>query len=289
MRGLGGHLVVLDAEALSTADIVIDTAHLTVPDDTGALVDLRDGRGWLRRLAPEDWRDTDPPGGHDAVVRSGWLSALVTIVRLSELRWLSPLDVLFAAEDKLAQQRACAVLEIRCPPMALVTRPEHIPSELGDHLVVKAFASGHFRDATGTGHVVYATEMHRSDDRLALLAGAPFLVQQRAQARAHLRIVTMNDRAWACELDAASLPVDWRADEAAHSSFKPTSHPGVEASAVALAARLGLGYSSQDWLIDATGAALFLDLNPAGQWLFLPDEVAAAVTSAIAHWLVGMA
>lgn len=277
----------LDAEALSAAEVVIDTQQLAVPDNSGALVDLRAGRGWLRRLAPEDWRDTDPPGGHDAVVRSAWLSALVTIVRLSEVRWLSPLDALFAAEDKLAQQRACAALGVRCPPMALVTRPEHIPSELGDHLVVKAFASGHFRDASGTGHVVFATEMHRSDERLALLAGAPFLVQQRAQARAHLRVVTVNDRAWACELDATNLPVDWRADEDAHSSFEPTSQPRIAASAVALAARLGLGYSSQDWLIDTTGAALFLDLNPAGQWLFLPDEVAAAATGAIARWMVG--
>jgi hypothetical protein len=48
-----------------------------------------------------------------------------------------------------------------------------------------------------------------------------------------------------------------------------------------------LGYSSQDWVIAPTGAALFLDLNPAGQWLFLPADVAEAATTAIARWLIG--
>jgi hypothetical protein len=238
-------------------------------------------------LAPEDWRDHATPGGHDAVVRSAWLSTLLTITRLAELDWISPLDALFAAEDKLTQQRACQVVGASTPAMVLVTRPARIPSELGDHLVVKPMAAGHFRDATGTGRVVHATEMHRSDERLDLLAGAPFLVQQCIQAHTHLRIVTVDRDALVCELDATNLPLDWRADEAAHSSFRATSRPQVAAKAIALTRKLGVGYSSQDWVIDADGTAFFLDLNPAGQWLFLPDDIAEQVTAAIAHWLTG--
>ena len=140
---------------------------------------------------------------------------------------------MFAAEDKLAQQRACHALGIAVPPIAFVTRPERIPAELGDWLVVKPMAIGHFRDATGAGRVVHATEMHRSDERLELLAGAPFLVQQRVEARAHLRVVTVGQQAWVCELDATDRPLDWRADEAAHSSFWATSRPDVATRATA--------------------------------------------------------
>jgi phosphoribosylaminoimidazole carboxylase (NCAIR synthetase) len=215
------------------------------------------------------------------------VSTLVTIARLPELTWLSPLDVLFAAEDKLAQQAACRALGIAVPPTVLVTRPHRIPTELGEWLVVKPMAAGHFRDATGVGRVVHATEMHRSDERLELLAGAPFLVQERVRARMHLRVVTVDRQAWVCELDAADLPLDWRADEAAHSSFTPASRPTIASKALELAQRLQLGYSSQDWVIDLDGSASFLDLNPAGQWLFLPPETAGQATTAIANWLAG--
>lgn len=276
----------MDAESLSAADVLVHEGTVALPDASGQLVDLSGARGWLRRLAPERWRDDAPPGGHDAVVRSAWVSALVTIARLADVRWLSPLDAMFSAEDKLAQQRACHALGIPVPPIALVTRPERIPAELGDWLVVKPMAVGNFRDATGAGRVVHATEMHRTDERLELLAGAPFLVQRRVEARAHLRVVTVNQQAWVCELDATDRPLDWRADEAAHSSFLATSRPDVANMAAALTESMGLGYSSQDWVIDPNGAALFLDLNPAGQWRFLPADVADEATFAIARWLI---
>lgn len=279
--------MLIDAERLSSVDAVVDGERIRLPDDSGALVDLRGGRAWLRRLAPEDWRDDVMPGGHDAVVRSAWLTALITIARLADLRWLSPLDALFSAEDKLTQQRACLAVGVPTPQMAFVTRPGRIPAELGDWLVVKPMAAGHFRDATGVGRVVHATEMHRTDERLQLLAGAPFLVQQRIDARAHLRVVTVDQSAWVCELDATDRPLDWRADEAAHYSFEATSRPDVATKAIALTNKLALGYSSQDWIIDDNGVALFLDLNPAGQWLFLPDEVSEQITMAIARSLTG--
>jgi glutathione synthase/RimK-type ligase-like ATP-grasp enzyme len=279
--------VLVDAERLRTADVVVSGERIALPDDSGALVDLRSGRGWLRRLAPEDWRDDVKPGGHDAVVRSAWLSALVTIARLADLQWLSPLDAMFAAEDKLTQQAACRALGIPIPAMVLVTRPERIPQELGEWVVVKPMAAGHFRDTTGTGRVVHATEMRRSDERLELLAGAPFLVQERITAKTHLRVVTVGQQGWVCALDATNRPLDWRADDSAHSSFETTSRPDVVAKALMLTQHLGLGYSSQDWVIDGRGNPFFLDLNPAGQWLFLPKDVTGAATGAIVRWLIG--
>ena len=51
-----------------------------------------------------------------------------------------------------------------------------------------------------------------------------------------------------------------------------------------LADALKVGYSSQDWVV-GEGQPYFLDLNPGGQWLFLPDPTSADVTEAIAAWL----
>ena len=227
-----GHLVIVDAEQLSLADIYLTEDRVELPDVTGALTELSGGRGWLRRLAPQDWQADLIAGQHDAVVRSAWVSALLAVCVIADLQWLSPLGVLFAAEEKLVQQRACRTLGIDFPTTVVVTRPDRIPADLGDRLVVKPLGVGHYRDA-------------------------------------------------------ADLPLDWRADEGAHSSFRPGSYPAIGDRAVALAARLGVGYSSQDWIIDSAGNSTFLDLNPAGQWLFLPEQTACAVTGAIAGWLTG--
>jgi hypothetical protein len=57
-----------------------------------------------------------------------------------------------------------------------------------------------------------------------------------------------------------------------------------ERAAVTLVSTLRAGFTSQDWTVDDAGPA-FLDLNPGGQWLFLPDEVSAPATAALAAWL----
>ena len=82
------------------------------------------------------------------------------------------------------------------------------------------------------------------------------------------------------------MPVDWRHSDEAHSSFVVASEPGVARDALRIAGALHAGFSSQDW-IDTGEGAVFLDLNPAGQWLFLPQEVSEPATEALASWLVG--
>jgi hypothetical protein len=160
-----------------------------------------------------------------------------------------------------------------------------IPSEFGGEVIVKPFAAGHFREDTGIARVVFATAMSRDDPRLDLLAGAPFLVQPRLDAASHRRVVTVGEQAWVCELPAEAIDLDWRSTESAHSSFRQIENLRAAGDALRLAGHLGVGYSSQDWLVDRTGEAHFLDLNPAGQWMFLP--AAEEITAAIADWLVG--
>lgn len=278
--------IVIDAETLGSHRFRLDNSGFEIEYE-GKAQRIVNCRGWLRRLAPESWHFDPDPGSHEGVVRASWTAALTSIVELADVDWLCSLQAIFAAEDKLVQQRTCRRLGIRTPQAVLCTAADQIPAELGQALVVKPLASGHFYDKEGHGHVVHATSIERGDSRLNLLANAPFLVQRRVDARAHLRVVTVLDQAWTAELGAAGISFDWRATEAAHFSFVAAPNPEIESKAVNIADALNVRYSSQDWLIDCGGDAYFLDLNPAGQWLFLPDEVSDAITLAIAEWLTG--
>jgi hypothetical protein len=285
VRASGGRALVFDAESLSETDFVLDDRGVKFFDGDGRPQALSHCRGWMRRIAPEKWHGGVWLDGHSGVVRQAWGSVVASLVELAEVTWLSNLPRIFAAENKLIQLCACRELGVRSPPTVLLTRRNRIPAEFGGDLIVKPFAAGHFREDTGDAKVVYATAMKRDDPRLDLLAGAPFLVQPRLDAIAHRRIVTVKERAWVCEISAEGVDLDWRATEHAHASFRLVEDHEAGAQALRLAQHLKVGYSSQDWLVDQTGETHFLDLNPAGQWMFLP--AAGAITSAIADWLMG--
>jgi len=283
--------VVLDAVSLSDVVRWFDPAGIRLIDVAGADVSLgvdqMTARGWIRRLAPAGWDLGVPLGSHGAARLSSRLALLAAILREPSLMWLTPVDPLFAAENKMVQYRTALASGIRIPVTAVSGSPGDLAAALGDSFVLKPLGPGHFQEPDGSSQVVYVNEIRAADLTGTDLLDAPFLAQEVIAANVHLRVVTVGRRAWTAELDAAGLPVDWREDESAHHAFAATDRwPQVENAAVRLAAALGVGYSSQDWLIDGDGF-VFVDLNPGGQWLFLSEPIATSVAQALASWLAG--
>lgn len=210
---------------------------------------------------------------------------MVALATHEGVEWLTPLDRLVLADNKILQGRAARGIGLQVPPTVVCSRPGDVPAELGERLVIKPLGTAQF--ASGSEQrVVFAQAVDRPELEHMPLAGAPFLVQSLIPALEHLRVVTVRDRCWIASLDAEGLPLDWRAADHAHGAFIPKENGSVEAHALRLAARLGLGFSSQDWILAESGAWL-LDVNPGGQWLFLPAPIAEDVSLAIADWLAG--
>lgn len=283
--------VVLDAVSLSDVVQWLDPANIRLIDVSGAIVSLGAdrvaARGWIRRLAPAGWDLGVPLGSHGAARLSARLALLAAILREPSLIWLTQVDPLFAAENKVVQYRTALAAGIRIPATAVSGSPGDLAAELGDSFVLKPLGPGHFQEPDGSSQVLFVQEVRAVDLAGTDLLDAPFLAQEVVAADVHLRVVTVGRRAWTAELVAAGLPVDWREHESAHHAFAATERwPQVENAAVRLAAALGVGYSSQDWLIDEDGP-VFVDLNPGGQWLFLPEPIATSVARALAGWLVG--
>jgi len=248
----------------------------------------RGSRGWLRRFAPPDWHRGVLLDSKDAAVKTAWLTLLTAFVRSSGVEWLTDLDALNRAENKLAQYRAALTLGIPTPATVVASDRASLPTDLAHRIVVKPLGPGHFTRGSGDRRVLYANVATLDEPLLDDLPGAPFIVQDRIEARTHLRVVTVRSSVWACAVDAGEVPFDWRRHAAAQRSFRPARPPvEVEDGAGRISEHLRLGYTSQDWVIDHAGTAWFLDLNPSGQWLFLPEPVASAVAERLAAWLTG--
>jgi hypothetical protein len=283
---LSGDVLVVDAASLSQGVYRLEAGRFcfTRPGSALTIDENAPIRGWLRRLAPPDWQRGITLESRQAAVKTSWLSLLTGVIRTCGVSWLTGVDALIVSESKLLQHDAARRVGV-CTPKSIITNDRQVAADyLPDELVLKPLGPGHFFDGEEP-FVVFATAIRNDAPELDALAGAPFITQERIVARAHLRIVTVEDRVWAARLDATDRPLDWRRQDAAHRSFHATLAPAtVRDGGLRVATALDLGYSSQDWL-ETDSEPVLLDVNPAGQWLFLPPEVADPVTDAIAAWL----
>lgn len=276
--------LVVDAHSIREMSWSIGPSEVQIGDWT-----VRQGtRGWIRRLAPAGHQHGLTLGTVEAAEHSAWLALLTSLMRLDIVTWLSPFDVIIGGEDKLVQYAAAKRLGIPYPDTVVTSTSQGLRERFGPEVVIKPLGVAHFSDPDETFKVVAAQSLATDDERLVKLAGAPFIVQERLHASAHLRVVTVLDDVFGAELDARGLPLDWRTAAEAHHSFQPRVLPDeVQKGALRIATELGARYSSQDWAVTENGA-YFLDLNPVGQWLFLPKPVADAVTAALAAWVDGL-
>lgn len=280
-----GCRVVVDAASLERSVLQVTPEVTTLLTDAGEHVELPPAvaRGWVRRVAPASWEHGTQLGSHQAAIMAARVSLLAAIMREPSVDWVTPIDRLYAAENKIIQYRAAMVAGLRVPRTLVAINQHELADELGEPFVPKPLGPGNF-EADDRQHVVYVTSHRAADLAEADLLSAPFLAQSVIMAKKHLRCVTVDQEAWVAELDANELPLDWRSHGPAHSSFRAARWPETQADAIRLASSLGVGFSCQDWIVDDDGP-VFLDLNPGGQWLFLPEAVSAPATRALADWL----
>lgn len=244
-------------------------------------------RGWLRRVAPSRWTTGQLVGSVADVSLRARVSLVASLTRFRNCEWLTRVDALQAAEDRLYQLAAARHIGIATPRTVVSADPDAVLPTLGSDAVLKPLVTGAFVDEHGQPQVVHTTEL--TEDLLATgdFGAAPFIAQERIEVRHHLRVVTARSEVRTAALDAQDWPLDWRMAEDAHSAWRRYDAPDVEAQALRLVGALGVGFSSQDWLVPENGPAVFIDLNPAGQWMFLPEDVAQPITESIVDFLSG--
>ena len=114
------------------------------------------------------------------------------------------------------------------------------------------------------------------------------MLQERVAAAAHYRVVTVGTQCFVSRLE--STEADWRVladDLQVWRRCSPTDLPDrLQDQASTIAREMGLGFTSQDWVLDSQGDAISLELNPNGQWLFVDDQHHGEITRAIVAWLI---
>lgn len=114
---------------------------------------------------------------------------------------------------------------------------------------------------------------------------APVIFQRYVPAEYDLRITVVAETIFAAAVHSqqTAYKVDMRMD-IANASITPVELPArVEGDLKALMKALGLVYGAIDMRLTPQGDYVFLEINPAGQWLFVEERTAQPIAEAMAR------
>lgn len=190
-----------------------------------------------------------------------------------------------AASKKSFQLRVARDAGLPIPRTLVTNDPaaaRRFAAELGpERTVYKAFAATdrHWRET----RILRPGEL----DRLDAVQHAPVIFQEYVRARHDVRVTVVGDRVFAAAIRPAAdaYAVDFRMSMTTASIWAITLPPRVVSALRTLMQRLGLVYGAIDLRETDAGEFVFLEINPAGQWLFVEDATGQPISAAIARWL----
>lgn len=251
---------------------------------SGALDDDSIGTVWYRRPRnPEAFPralESDQP-----FLRGEWGRFLKNVYALTDRGadrlWVNRPSSAAMAENKLVQLRAAHRCGLRFPPTLVSLDPTEIRQFVHKHgrVVYKPFMTHTWKDAeTGRMFSTYARIVDAAmlEDDESLLH-CPGIYQVYVDKRCDLRITAIGDRYFAARLHAEhdNTFVDWRVHQPTQGLRAEAAElpEPLQSKLTALMRELGLVFGCIDLAVDAHGEAHFLEVNQAGQFLFIEDLV----------------
>jgi len=247
--------------------------------------------GWSAFVAVDPFDPEDPFHGHShreaASAAQCWLDLLDTDCWVNE-PWAAR-----RADSKALQLRSAARLGLSTP-RTVITADVDCLLEFAESceggLVHKPMGHPLTYSEGGEAGFLHAVPMSVQELQ-ALGSGLPYaaLFQERLNARAEYRVTVVGDAIFAGRLDRPpGSTVDWRRGLAnGPLPFVPVElDAGLQHSVVSLVRQLGLVFATVDLLEQENSQVYLLEVNPSGSYLWLPHDLAALITGALADLLL---
>jgi glutathione synthase/RimK-type ligase-like ATP-grasp enzyme len=242
--------------------------------------------GWWRRPQQPRVSATIASETHRLFALNEAAEALAGLWHALEVFWVNDPALDHVAHRKITQLRVAQQCGFRLPDTLISNDPDRARLFIDRHgyrnVVYKAFSAleDEWRE----------TRLLRPEE-LSLLENvqyAPVIFQEYVEAAYDLRITLVGDAVFAAAIHSqeTSYPVDFRMDMAS-AEIKPVDlPPEVEAQLRTYLRVLGLQYGAVDMRLRPDGEYVFLEINPAGQWLFVEEATKQPIASTLAQLLV---
>ena len=197
--------------------------------------------------------------------------------------WVNPWQAVHVWERKQAQLPVAAACGLRVPRTIISSDSAALSAFAGGEVVVaKAIAQGFHETEAGVESIyTHAVPHERLCDATAARL-CPTLLQERLAKVADIRLTAVGRREYAARLDA-ELPdgIDWRRPGTAvrYSPVVPPKH--VSAAVQAILERTSLRYGAFDFALMPDGEWVFLEVNPAGEFAWIEEELGFPIRDAL--------
>ena len=240
---------------------------------------------WWRRPQPFEIQ-ADVAGGEDRGFAYGECHAAITgLWSCLHAHWVNDPQCDEVAGRKMYQLKIAAALGLRVPRTLVTNDPERarafIDAEGAAGTIYKAFSA---TERSWRETRLLKPEEHSQLDAVRF---APVIFQEHIRADIDLRITVIGDAIFAAEILSGETEY--------HVDFRMTMHAAairahvlpdkVVAKLSTFMKTLGLIYGAIDMRLTPDGEYVFLEVNPAGQWLFIEERTGQPITSALAEYL----
>jgi glutathione synthase/RimK-type ligase-like ATP-grasp enzyme len=259
-----------------------------VVDGPDGPVDLGRARvAWWRRVRPYNVDRALVSPSMRAFAESETAQAVGGMLDALACVWVNPRGPDEAAHRKPYQWAVAREVGLRVPRTLVTNRPEAARAfveEVGiGRTVFKAFLAS--LECWRETRLVGSADLEKID----LVRYAPVIFQQYIEG-VDLRITVVGEEVFAAEIDArnTSYPTDMRMVIGEAPLRAVELPPKVHKAILKLQRRLGLHYGAIDVRRTPDGEYIFLEVNPAGQWLFVEQRTGLPITRAVADFLAGL-
>ncbi|HEX2221328.1 MAG TPA: alpha-L-glutamate ligase [Candidatus Limnocylindria bacterium] len=214
-----------------------------------------------------------------------WNEAANGIWHLCRGRWMNRPDRDEVASRKAYQLRIAAEAGLRVPRTLITSDPGRarafIEAEGVGRTIFKTFSAT---------HAIWRETRVVTRDELEMLDAvrlAPVIFQELIPAGVDVRVTIVGDRLFPAAIDArhSDYPTDFRMS-LGQARTEPTTLPdAVGRRLLAVMSRLGLAYGAVDMRRTPEGDHVFLEVNTAGEFLFVEDRTGQPISRALAEWL----
>jgi hypothetical protein len=242
------------------------------------------GAVWYRRERPLELDPalTDPTSRLFAWSES--TEALTGVWRALDCFWMNPPAADEAGHRKVRQLQLARRVGLQVPETLITNDPSSARAFAVEHLehgVIRK-ALRNIAQAPRSTALVTAEDLARIGD----VRYAPVTFQRFVPADLDLRVIVVEDEIFAAAIKSEpEYQTDYRMGLGS-AEFSPYTLPDDVASALLeLHHRLGLVYGASDFRVTPDGEHVFLEVNPAGEYLFASERTGQPVPQAIAACL----
>lgn len=219
--------------------------------------------------------------------RSQWNAFLRSLMVFDDARWMNHPANTYKAETKPYQLLAAARCGFSVPHTIIGNDVVEVQQQFHDDLALKSVDTVYLRE---NRDALFAyTSIVRSEALSdEIFHQAPAISQEFLSPKIDLRVTIVGSAVFAYKIlaNGYAAPGDWRLHKREELTYSHYTLPeNVSDRCVALCSNLKLPFGAID-LIEKNGEFFFIEINPTGEWAWLPDAE-STVGEAISLWLAG--